>query len=118
MDSINDIFKSLKSIFENEARILSLKGIEKSSVLLGLLATILVISAFGIMFLIFATIALAGYLNSLLGSNFYGFLIVSGIDLLAIGLMLLIMIRRKTPLFTNLFIRKLISIFNITNDED
>ena len=118
MDSLNDIFKSLKSIFDDEMRLLSLKGIEKSSILLGLLGTIFVISLFCLLILIFATFALAGYLNSLFDNNYLGFLIVSGIYILIIVIMLLWMAKTRAPLFTNLLVRKLVIFFNITSDED
>ena len=118
MDSINDILKSLKAILEDEARILSLKGIQISSVLFGLLATIVVLSTLGAIFLIFVTTALAGYLNSILDSSFMGSLIVSGMYLMTIGVVLLIMKLKKAPLFTNLFIRKFVSLFNIAEYED
>lgn len=118
MDSLNDILKSLKSIFEDEVRLLSLKGIEKSSVLLGLLATIFVISMFGLLILVFATIALAGYLNVLFDNSYLGYLIVSGVYLLIIVVMLLWMTKKRTPLFTNIFVRKLVIFFNISEDED
>jgi hypothetical protein len=118
MNSFNDILKSLRSIFENEVRIYSLKGVEKSSVLLGLIATIFVLSALGFIGLIFASVALAAYLNTLLDSAFLGYLIISSGYIVIIVLLLLGMMGRKAPLFTNIFIRRLISIFNISDDED
>ena len=118
MDSIKDIWKSLNEIFRDEVRFYSLKGVEKSSLLLGLLVTILIISVFCLLVLIFGSIALAGFLNGLFHSTFLGYLIITGAYLLILLFLLVWMTRRKTPLLTNVFVRFLISIFNIPEDED
>jgi len=118
MDSLKDIWKSLASLYKDKLRFYTLKGIEKSSLFMGLIATIIIISAFCIMVLIFGSVALANFLNSKLESSFLGYLIVSGAYLVIMFIMLIWMIKRKTPLLTNVFVRSLISLFNIPEDED
>ena len=118
MESLKDIWDSLTTLYKDKVRFYSLKGVEKSSLFLGIIATILIISVFCLMVLIFGSIALANFLNKILDSSFLGYLIVSGAYLIIMLLMLLWMIKRKTPLFTNMFVRSLISLFNIPEDED
>lgn len=118
MDSLKDIWNSLSALYHDKVRLYTLKGVEKSSLFLGVIATILIISVFCILVLIFVSVAFANFLNSKLESSFLGYLIVSGAYLVLLLFMLTWMIKRKTPLFTNVFVRSLISLFNIPEDED
>ena len=118
MDSLKDIWNSLTTLYKDKVRFYTLKGVEKSSLFLGLIATIFIISILCLIVLIFGSVALANFLNSRLESSFLGFLIVSGVYLIVMILMLVWMVKRKAPLFTGIFIRSLISLFNIPEDED
>ena len=118
MESLNDIWKSLVALYKDEVRFYTLKGVEKASLLLGLLGTIVIISVFCLLVLIFGSIALANFLNAKLASGFIGYLLVTGAYLIVMVLMFIWMVKRKTPLLTNIFVKSLISIFNIPDDED
>lgn len=118
MDSLKDLWNSLASLFKDELRFYTLKGVEKSSLLLGLIATIFIISIFCLLVFVFGSVALANYINFKLESVFLGYLIVSGGYLIILILILLWMRQRKTPLLTGIFVKSLISIFNIPEDED
>jgi low temperature requirement protein LtrA len=118
MESLKDIWNSLTTLYKDKVRFYTLKGVEKSSLFMGLIATILFVSAFCIMVLIFGSVALANFLNTRLESTFLGYLIVSGAYLVITIFMLIWMVKRKTPLFAGIFVRTLISLFNITEDED
>lgn len=118
MDSLKDLWNSLATLFKDELRFYTLKGVEKSSLLLGLIATILIISIFCLLVFVFGSVALANYINLKMASGFIGYLIISGGYLIILILMLIWMLKRKKPLFTNIFIKSLISIFNIPEDED
>ena len=118
MESLKDIWNSLVALYKDEVRLYTLKGVEKSSLFLGLIATIFIISVFCLLVMVFGSIALAHFLNGMLGSGFLGYLIVAGAYMVIMALMLIWMVRRRTPLMTNIFIRSLISIFNIPKDED
>ena len=53
-----------------------------------------------------------------MGHDFLGYLIVAGADVLLAVLLLILVARRKVPLLTNLFVRSIVSIFKISEDED
>ncbi|MCK4853582.1 MAG: phage holin family protein [Bacteroidales bacterium] len=118
MDSINDIKDDLKSIFKDEVKLYTLKGVEKSSLFLGIIATFFIITIFILLGIVFGSIALANYLNIRLDHDFMGYLMVSGADILLAAILLFWVAKRKTPLLTNLFVKAIVSIFNIRDDED
>ena len=118
MDSIKDIKENLQTIFKDEVRLYSLKGVEKTSMLLGVIATFFIVLLFIILGIVFGSIALASYLNTLLDHAYWGYLMVGGIDILLAILTLFLVKKTKVPLLTNLFVRILVNIFNIKEDED
>lgn len=118
MESLNDIKDSLRSIFKDEVQLYTLKGVEKASLFLGIIATFFIVTIVVLLSIIFGSIALAKYLNLRLDHEFMGYLIVAGADVLLAVLLLIMVARRKVPLLTSLFVRAIISIFNINEDED
>jgi hypothetical protein len=118
MDSIKEIKENLQTIFKDEVRLYSLKGVEKTSMLLGVIATFFIVLLFIILGIVFGSIALASYLNTLLDNAYWGYLIVGGTDILLAILTVGLVKRTKVPLLTNLFVRILVNIFNIKEDED
>jgi hypothetical protein len=118
MDSPKDIKENLRSILRDEVRLYSLKGVEKSSTFLGVIATFFIVLIIFILGIVFGSIALANFLNSRFENIYAGYLIVGGGDILLAGLLILWVIRSKVPLLTSLFVKILINLFNIRNDED
>ena len=118
MESLNDIKDSLKSIFRDEIQLYTLKGVEKASLFLGIIATFFIVTIVFLFGIIFGSIALAKFLNLRLEHDFLGYLIVAGADVLLSVLLLILVARRKVPLLTNLFVRSMVSIFNISDEED
>ncbi len=118
MESLNDIKDNLKSIFKDEVQLYTLKGVEKASLFLGIIATFFIVTIVILLGIIFGSIALAKYLNLRLDHEFMGYLIVAGADVLLAILFLILVTRRKVPLLTNLFVRAIVSIFKINEDED
>ena len=118
MESLNDIKDSLRSIFKDEVQLYTLKGVEKISLFLGIIATFIIVTIVFLLGIIFGSFALAKYLNLKLDHEFTGYLIVSGADILFAVVLLILVARRKIPLYTNLFVRTIVSIFKINEDED
>ncbi len=118
MESLNDIKDNLRSIFKDEVQLYTLKGVEKASLFLGIIATFFILTVVILLALVFGSIALAKYLNLRLDHEFMGYLIVAGADVLLAVLLLIMVARRKIPLLTNLFVRTIVSIFKINEDED
>jgi hypothetical protein len=118
MESLNDIKESLKAIFKDEVQLYTLKGVEKASLFLGIIATFFIVTIVFLFGIIFGSIALAKFLNLKMDHDFAGYLIVAGADILLAVLLLIMVARRKVPLLTNLFVRSIVSIFKISEDED
>ena len=118
MESLNNIKDNLKSIFKDEVQLYTLKGVEKASLFLGIIATFFIVTIVILLGIIFGSIALAKYLNLRLDHESMGYLIVAGADVLLAILFLILVARRKVPLLTNLFVRAIVSIFKINEDED
>ena len=118
MDSVKDIKENLQSIFRDEVKLYTLKGVEKTSMLLGVIAAFFIVLIFFFLGIIFGSLALANLLNTKLEHSFMGYLIVGGADILLSVLLILRLLKRKVPLLTSLFVRILINIFNIRSDED
>lgn len=118
MDSFKDLKENLQSIFKDEVRLYSLKGVEKTSMLLGVIATFFIVLIFFILGIVFGSLALADILNTRLDHSYLGHLIVGGADLLLSVLLILWVLKTKIPLLTSLFVKILVNIFNIHDDED
>jgi hypothetical protein len=112
-DNIQDISEETKSIIKNYISIFTVKQSEKLAMLLGLLASVFVFSIIFLIVIVFLSIALSIYLNNLLGSEYLGFLIITGVYVLTIVFMILRMIVSKRPLFSNIFLRFIIMIFGL-----
>lgn len=118
MDSFKDLKENLQSIFKDEVRLYSLKGVEKTSMLLGVIATFFIVMIFFMLGIVFGSLALADILNEHLDHSYLGHLIVGAGDLLISVLLILWVLRTKVPLLTSLFVKILVNIFNIRSDED
>ena len=118
MDSFKDIKENLQTIFKDEVRLYSLKGVEKSSKLLGVIATFFIVLIFFILGIVFGSIALAHILNAKLEHAYMGYWIVGGTDILLSVLLVIWVIKSKVHLLTSLFVKILVNIFNISEDED
>lgn len=73
----------------------------KVSDVMGKIIVFALLGLLGLFLLTFASITLALFLNSVLDSSFYGFLIVTGLYL--IGVIFLVLIRNNDPLQRKLF---------------
>jgi len=118
MDNFKDIKDDLQSIFKDQVRLYSLKGVEKTAMLLGVIATFIIVMIFFILGIAFGSLALANILNSSMDHEFIGYIIVGGTDILLSILLILWVLKSGVPLLTSLFVKILVNIFNIRSDED
>lgn len=118
MESLNEIKDSLSTLFKDEVQLYTLKGVEKASLFLGIIATFFIVTVVVLLGIIFGSIALAKYLNLRLDHDFMGYLILAGADVLLAFLLIILVARRKIPLLTNLFVKAIVPIFKIKQDED
>ena len=118
MDNMNEIKEDLQGLVKDHIRLYSLKGVEKSSLFLGVIATFFIVLTFFMLGIVFGSLALANYLNASLDHSFLGYLIVGGGDILLAIQTVLIVQRTKVPLMSSLFVRILVNIFKLGEDED
>jgi len=118
MDNFKDIKDDLQSIFKDQVRLYSLKGVEKTAMRLGVIATFIIVMIFFILGIAFGSLALAKILNSSMDHEFIGYIIVGGADILLSVLLILWVVKSGVPLLTSLFVKILVNIFNIRSDED
>jgi putative superfamily III holin-X len=115
--NLNNITDDTKVLVEDYLRLFSGKVSEKLALFLGILASIFVLFTLIMVLVIFSSFALAGYLNKVLPGEYWGFGIVSGIYLLTIVFFIVKIFRTKTPLFSNLFVKLIVTVMNIDLDQ-
>ena len=111
--NLNNITDDTKVLVEDYLRLFSGKFSEKLALFLGILASVFVLFTLILILVIFSSFALAGYLNKMLPGEYWGYGIVTGIYLLTIVFLLLKIFRTKTPLFSNLFVKLIVTVMNI-----
>ncbi len=116
-DQINDISSDSKSLLKDYIRLFSIRQSEKLALFLGVLTSFYILSTIVLILIIFGSFFLAGALNKSLESEFLGYLIVGGVYLLVIVLLVIRMIRMRSPLFFSFFIRLAVTVLNVDLDE-
>lgn len=114
--NLNNITDDTKVLVEDYLRLFSGKFSEKLALFLGILASVFVLFTLILILVIFSSFALAGYLNKMLPGEYWGYGIVTGIYLLTIVFLLIKIFRTKTPLFSNLFVKLIVTVMNIDLD--
>ena len=94
----------------------SLIASKKLALLAGILLSALFFSLIFLLVIVLISLMLAGMLNELFGNQFAGFLIITGFYLLLIGGLIYYMVKKKTPLFSSLFVRIFAFVFEIESD--
>jgi hypothetical protein len=116
-DQINDISTDSKGLLKDYLKLFSIRQSEKLALFLGIFTSLLILTALVLILVVFGSFVLAGSLNHWLGSEFWGFLIVGGIYLIVIVILVIRIIRMKSPLFFNFFIKLVVTILNIDSVE-
>lgn len=78
----NKLVEKISEFIRLKGEKIKLDIIAKVSKILALFVTFLIISMFGVFFILFLSFALSEFLNTVLNSEFYGYLITAGIYLL------------------------------------
>lgn len=82
IEKIEQLFNHFKEYLTNQVKIIKIEIAEKISTIVSTIISLFWVSLFIVLFVIFAGVALALFLGKLTGSNYIGFLIVSGVYLL------------------------------------
>ena len=107
-NNIETISDDTEAFVKDYMKLLMIKLTEKTAMFLGVVSSVFIISLLLMVVIVFCSIALSGYLNKVLESDFWGYSIVGGVYLLAIVLLIRRIVKSQTPLLTNLIVRFLV----------
>lgn len=111
--SYKKIPKETEELIEEYVKLFKIKQSEKLALLLGILSSALVLCFLVIIVTILLAIGVSEFLNKLLGSGYLGYFAAAVIMVVVIVVFSLIIIRSQKPLLTNLFVKFMVSIFNL-----
>jgi energy-coupling factor transporter transmembrane protein EcfT len=115
--NLHKISDDTEILAKDYLKLFSVRQSEKLALFLGILTSVFVLATLLLILVVFSSFALAGTLNKLLVSDFWGFVIVGGLYLLAIILLIVKIFRSGTPLFANLFVKLIVAVLNIDSDQ-
>jgi energy-coupling factor transporter transmembrane protein EcfT len=114
--NIKKISGDSETLAKDYLKLFSVRQSEKLAIFLGIIMSIFVIATLVLILVIFCSFILSGALNKLLASEFWGFVIIGSLYLLAIIWLIVKIFRTSTPLFTNLFVRLIVLVMDIDTD--
>lgn len=112
-NNIQNLSGDTETLVRDYLKLFSVRQSEKLAIFLGILMSIFVIATLILILVIFCSFILAGALNDILASNFWGFVIVGSLYLGAIIYLIIKIFRTSTPLFTNIFVKLIILVMDI-----
>ena len=117
-NNIKDITTDGQNLVHNYLTLFGIRQSKRLATFLGVLASVFIISTLLMIVVVFGSIVLADFLNSLFESKYMGFLIISLLYLLTISILLLKMKISGKPLLTNLFVKFVLPLLNIEIAQD
>jgi hypothetical protein len=112
-NNIDNISDETRELINDYMKLFSMRQSEKLTLFLGIISTAFILTLLLMVVVVLISFALAGFLNHLLDSQYWGTAIVIGLFLLFIGYLVFRIIKTKTPLLSNLFAKIIISVFDI-----
>lgn len=117
-NNISDISKNGESLIQNYLKLFGMRQSERLATFLGGISSVFLISILLLIIIVFGSIVLADFLNSLFESKYIGFLTISILYLITVGVLLLKMKSTGKPLFTNLFMKFVLPLLNIEINQE
>ena len=112
-NNINNISDNTETLVKDYVKLFSIKLSEKLALLLGILAAVFILSLLLLIVIAFCSFTLAVYLNELLTHDYWGFWIVSAFYVLVITLIIVKIVKTKTPPLSNLFTKFIVSVLGL-----
>ncbi|SNR33936.1 hypothetical protein SAMN06265371_101465 [Lutibacter agarilyticus] len=112
-NNIKNITTDSQNLVYNYLTLFGIRQSKRLATFLGVLASVFIISTLLMIVIVFGSIVLADFLNTLFESKYMGFLIISLLYLFVIGILLFKMKISGKPLLTNLFIRFVLPLLDI-----
>lgn len=118
-NNVNNIANDTEELVKKYLKLFSIRQSEKLALLLGVIATTIILTILLMVVLVFCSFALATYLNDVLGSINWGYWIVTGLYLILIVFLFNRLFKTGTPLLSNLFAKIIVTAFklDITNNK-
>ena len=117
-NNISDISKNGESLIQNYLKLFGMRQSERLATFLGAISSVFIISILLLIIIVFGSIVLADFLNSFFESKYIGFLIISFLYLITVGILLLKMKATGKPLFTNLYLKFVLPLLNIEINQE
>jgi len=117
-NNIDSISSDTENIARDYLKLLTIRITERLALFIGILFSVFVISTLLLIVVLIGSVALAGVLNKILSSQFWGHLIIAGAYLMVIVFLVLRMVRSETPLLSNLFVKLMVFILDIDDTEN
>ena len=112
-NNLKSISSNTETIIKDYIKLLMIKQTEKLALFLGILSSIFIISTLLLIVLLICSLALAGYINKLMETEDWGFWIVAGFYIIIITVLIVKVLRSKTPLLTNLFVKLIVFVLDV-----
>lgn len=112
-NNIDNLSDETQELIDDYLKLFSVRQSEKLTLFLGVLSTAFILTLLLMVVVILISFALAGFLNHLLGSQYWGTAIVIVLFLLFVGFLIYRIVKTQTPLLSNLFAKIIISAFDL-----
>jgi hypothetical protein len=112
-DNIDNISAGTENIAKDYQKLLMIKITERLSLFIGILFSVFIVSTLLLIVLLICSVALSAFLNKILSSEFWGYLMVAALYILIIVFLIIRMVRTETPLLSNLFVKLMVVVLDI-----
>ena len=117
-ERLENMLSEFKGIVDFSIKDIKLVFIEILSLVMAHISSFLMLLGFGLIFLLFVSLGAGLFLNEILESHYLGFIAIAGIFVFIVLALLIIRRIKKTPFFTNTFIRLFVKILYNNNEKD
>lgn len=117
-NNVDNISDGAKSYVNDYAKMLTLMLSEKSARFIGFFATFFIFAIIILVVIIFCSMALANFLNTIFLHDYWGYLIVSGGYLFLIIFLLTMMRKTTNHLITNSFLKIILMVMDVEIEQE
>ena len=112
-NNLDSISNDTETIAKDYLKLLMIKLTEKLALFLGIISSVFIISTLLLLVVLLCSMALAAYINSLMDTESAGYWMVAGFYLIVITILIIKVLRSKTPLLSNLFVKLIVFVLEV-----
>lgn len=116
-NNIKKVSGDTENLAKNYLKLFSVRQTEKLALFLGIVMSIFVVAVLLLILVVFSSFALAGTLNKILNSEFWGFVIIGVLYIAWIIFLIARIFKTNTPLFANLFVKLIAAVMDLDSDQ-